>query len=112
MPENSLSDRVDDIEKTIGDLNQVLEALKNCLTNAAFQPTCPPYCAHDFEPEYVNESSLADQVGDIGKTIGDLAALFECLRNVLVDRVQPTCPPYCAHESQGNMNQADMKKKF
>lgn len=98
MTENSndLASRVDDIEKTIGDIAQALEALKNCLASAHL-PTCPPYCAHGVESEYVDERSLQEQVAEIAKFIGDLGAVFGCLNNVLASWAQPTCPPYCAH---------------
>lgn len=95
MTENNLEDRVEDIEKTIGDTDQVLEALKDCL--AQFIPTCPPYCAHGVEPEYEDERSLEVQVAEMARVIGDLAAVFACLTEILANRPIPTCPPYCAH---------------
>jgi hypothetical protein len=105
MPENDLEERVADIEKTIGDLDQVFAALKDCLEQSPFQPTCPPYCAHTEESEFVDERTMAAQVADLARYVGDLAAFHESLRSVLAARPQPTCPPYCAHES-GNREQS------
>jgi hypothetical protein len=98
MEEPTLADRVDDIEKTIGDINQVLEALQNSLPDGPDLPTCPPYCAHGVEPVYVDPRPLEEQVSDIGKCIGDLKSVFMGLKGALAGRVQPTCPPYCPHE--------------
>ena len=101
MPEdpNNLADRVDDIEKTIGDIDHVLEALKNSLAGAPL-PTCPPYCGHGIGSDYVDDRSLTVQVAEMAKCMGDLASVFEGLKNVLAARPQPTCPPYCSHESE------------
>jgi hypothetical protein len=108
MPEepNNLADRVDDIEKTIGDLDQTFQAIKDCLDESVFQPTCPPYCAHGVNPEYVDERTMQEQVSELARHIGDLAAFLECVKNALAVRPQPTCPPYCAHESGGNVEQS------
>jgi hypothetical protein len=97
LKDNDLTDRVTDIEQTIGDINQVLEALRNCLLHL---PTCPPYCAQGVDSKDVDERSIKDQVGDMGRGIGDLSAVFARLREVLDSRAQPTCPPYCSHSCQ------------
>ena len=98
---NNLTDRVSDIEKTIGDIDHVLEALKDCLASAPL-PTCPPYCGHGLEKEYVDDRSLAVQVTEMAKWMADLASVFEGLKKVLAARSQPTCPPYCGHEINGS----------
>ena len=105
MPENNLADRVADNEKTIGDLDGDFQALKDCLEQSAFQPTCPPYCAHAEESEFVDQRSMALQVSELARYLGDLAVFHECLKNVLAARPQPTCPPYCAHPT-GNTEQS------
>jgi hypothetical protein len=103
MMENTLENvasRVDDIEKTIGDIAQVLNALKQALTRIPQPPDCPPYCGHEVTQEYVDDLSLADRVADIRKCIGDTGIVFGALIDALGTMVPPDCPPYCGHTSE------------
>jgi hypothetical protein len=95
----SVASRVDDIEKTIGDIAQVLSSLKQALTKIPVPPDCPPYCAHEVSQEYEDELSLEDRVADIRKCIGDTGIVFGALIDALGTMVPPDCPPYCAHTS-------------
>jgi hypothetical protein len=98
---NGLLHRVDEIEKTIGDLAQVFDALKNSLAKIPIPPTCPPYCAHELDRADKDELPLPERVADIKKYIGDFGLVFDELNQALDKLRPPTCPPYCAHESEG-----------
>jgi hypothetical protein len=94
-----LASRVDDIENTIGDIAQVLEALKGVLDKVA-PPTCPPYC-DSSKAEFANykdDLSLQDRVTDIRRHIGDTGRVFAVLHEALEKMAPPNCPPYCCHE--------------
>lgn len=101
--ENTLENiacRVDDIEKTIGDIAQVLASLKEALGRIPQPPNCPPYCGHEVNSEYQDELSLADRVADIRKCIGDTGIVFGSLIEALDLIAPPNCPPYCGHTSE------------
>jgi hypothetical protein len=102
MPETleTLSLRVEDIEKTIGDIAQVLDSLKQALASVPQPPNCPPYCGHGVTQEYEDELSLADRVDDIRKCIGDVGIVFGSLIESLNIMAMPNCPPYCGHEAE------------
>jgi hypothetical protein len=90
--------RVDDIEKTIGDIAQVLYSLKDALSLIPEPPNCPPYCGHGVDDNTEDPLSLEDRVKDIKKCIGDVDIVFGSLIQALDNMAPPNCPPYCAHE--------------
>src|SRR5438132_5270105 len=92
--EQTLSDRVKDIEHTIGDIAETMNGLLQALQRFR-RPACPPYCAHgiDYEPK----GTLDERIADIEKTIGDSGITFDELAEVIDESERPTCPPYCAH---------------
>lgn len=97
---DELAARVDDIEKTIGDIAQVLNSLKQALDRIPAPPNCPPYCSHEVTEEFADFLPLADRVADIRKCIGDVGIVFGSLIESLNAMAPPNCPPYCAHSSQ------------
>lgn len=95
-----LAARVADIEKTIGDIAEMLGSLKSALASIPQPPNCPPYCSHldaAAHEEYEDEMSLADRVADIRKCIGDTGTVFGALIDALGTMPLPNCPPYCGH---------------
>ena len=92
--------RVDDIEKTIGDIAGVLYALQDALALIPPPPNCPPYCGHGVDNNTEDPLSLEDRVKDIKKCIGDVDIVFGALIQALNNMEPPNCPPYCGHESQ------------
>lgn len=100
--ENNLDDlaaRVDDIEKTIGDMAQVFASLKAGLARIPAPPNCPPYCGHEVGEKYVDKLPLEARVEDIKKCIGDVGIVFGSLIEALAQMAPPNCPPYCGHEA-------------
>ncbi len=97
MENISLADRIDDIEKTIGDLVQVFDAFKQVLI-VVERPTCPPWCAHGVDNPDEDDLLLPERVEEIKKWIADYGRIFDAFKDALDDARRPTCPPYCAHE--------------
>ena len=93
----NISARVDDIEKTIGDIAQVLYSMKEALSVFPQPPNCPPYCGHGVDNGEEDNLSLEDRVKDIRKCIGDVGWLFGTLTQALNSMAPPNCPPYCGH---------------
>jgi hypothetical protein len=93
----NIASRVDDIEKTVGDIAQVLASLKEALSRIPSPPNCPPYCGHEITKEYKDPLSLEERVADMRKCIGDTGIVFGCLIEALAQMPPPNCPPYCGH---------------
>jgi hypothetical protein len=94
----TLSDRVADIEKCIGDIADVFKALRSVLAGIP-EPTCPPYCLHGTQPDYyLDEMKIEHRVADNCRYIADYGYVFAVLNEALSANPEPTCPPYCAHE--------------
>lgn len=97
-PDKDLSARVDDIEKCIGDIAEVLEALRSAVATIP-EPTCPPYCEHVSKPDYYpDDMKIEYRVADICSYIADYGNVFAVLKKALSENPGPTCPPYCGHE--------------
>ena len=94
--DREINDRLDDIEKCIGDFAGVFETLKEAVGRIP-PPTCPPYCSHSVKKFYPDDLSIEDRVADIKKCVGDYNDFFEALSTALQSMSPPTCPPYCAH---------------
>lgn len=93
-----LSARVADIEKCIGDITKVFEALQSAMEFIP-QPTCPPYCEHVTKPEYLpDEMKIEYRVAEICSYIADYGNVFAVLKKALSENPGPVCPPYCGHE--------------
>lgn len=93
----NMASRVDEIEKTIGDIAQVLGSLKEALMTIPEPPNCPPYCGHHITVEYEDPLSTEDRVKDIKKCIGDTGVVFLALIDALERMAPISCPPYCGH---------------
>lgn len=98
-PDDEMRERIQDIERTIGDMVAVLDAVKMALGPIPLPPTCPPYCDHSEGDTEDDEVPLEERVRDISKYIGDYGKVFDAMKEALDAMPQPTCPPYCAHES-------------
>jgi hypothetical protein len=96
-PAENMASRLDEIEKTIGDIAQVLYSLKQALMIIPEPPNCPPYCGHHIVDEYVDPLSTEDRVKDIRKCIGDTGVVFRGLIDALEGMSPISCPPYCGH---------------
>lgn len=93
----TLTDRVADIEKCIGDIAAVLEALRYAVAPLP-SPTCPPYCGHEIEYNYhTDDIKLEYRVAEICRYIGDYGNVFAALQKALPAK-PPPCPPYCGHD--------------
>ena len=95
---DELTERIEDIERTIGDMAAVFDALKMALHIIPLPPTCPPYCGHADDDGGDDEVPLEERVKDIRKYVGDYGQVLDSLKEALDNMAQPTCPPYCAHE--------------
>jgi hypothetical protein len=98
MEDENIAARVDDIEKTIGDIAQVLYSLQQALQTIPQPPNCPPYCGHGVDDVDEDDLSLEDRVKDIKKCIGDVGIVFGALIEALNNMAPPNCPPYCGHD--------------